>query len=686
MKQLMRLGIGLLWLMVGSPLVSGQMLSERMKGLLEQPRAYEFGQSRQILTEIENLIQSVYGKPEELKKAENALLAALESDSSLALKDFICRQLSVIGTEQSVPALARMLGDSQTAALAQYALARIPSEAADKALIEHLSTGDRSSRIGLLSTLGIRKSPGSVSAVAALLTDRDLEIAEAAVSALGQIGTAEAARAIQDQAGRIAEPLRPRLDDALLACGENLARQADTTKAAEIFKSLYSPKHSVQVRSAALNGLVWAAGAGQSDAILLEALSDTDPQIQTTAIRLACQMSNEKVLAQAQAEMPRFSPILQIRFLTALGEYKAPHAKDAALASLHNETAEVRLAALETLAEVGDRSCVLPLASAAAKATDRGLREAAREALSRLPDPQADRVIAEAIEKTDFADKKETGTAVEIIRAAGQRNIQQAMPGVLKAASAENRAVKKEALLTLQIIAEPSDLAQLVGLLEKPDTDVNKMLVAVAMKEKQAGGRARDILLFLQRTQNDGSKAAAYQTLGLIGDPESLEVLRKGLKDGNPSLREAAFRGLAEWPSAEVVEDMKRFVKEGENETTRVIAFRSYVRMVRQSDLMTDSKVSALAEAMKIAPRESEKKAVLAALGEQASEQALSLTVKSMESESLKAEAQAAILGICEKLVKKRPEMCRTALIQLLESSPNETIEGRAKEILKSMK
>jgi HEAT repeat protein len=686
MKQLMRLGIGLLWLMVGSPLVSGQMLSEQMKGLLEQSRAYEFGQSRQILTEIENLIQSVYGKPEELKKAENALLAALESDSSLALKDFICRQLSVIGTEQSVPALARMLGDSQTAALAQYALARIPSEAADKALIEHLLTDDRSSRIGLLSTLGIRKSPGSVSAVAALLTDQDLEIAEAAVSALGQIGTTEAARAIQDQAGRIAESLRPRLDDALLACGENLARQADTTKSVEIFKSLYSPKHSVQIRSAALSGLVWAAGAGQSDAILLEALSDTDPQIQTTAIRLACQMSNEKVLAQAQAEMPRFSPILQIRFLTALGEYKAPHAKDAALASLHNETAEVRLAAFETLAEVGDRSCVLPLADAAAKATDRGLREAAREALSRLPDPQADRVIAEAIEKADFADEKETGTAVEIIRAAGQRNIRQAMPGVLKAASAENRSVKKEALLTLQIIAEPSDLAQLVGLLEKPDTDVNKMLVAVAMKEKQARGRARDILLFLQRTQNDGSKAAAYQTLGLIGDPESLEVLRKGLKDGNPSLREAAFRGLAEWPSAEVVEDMKRFIKEGENETTRVIAFRSYVRMVRQSDLMTDSKVSALAEAMKIAPRESEKKAVLAALGEQASEQALSLTVKSMESESLKAEAQAAILGICEKLVKKRPEMCRTALIQLLESSPNETIEGRAKEILKSMK
>lgn len=681
----MRLGIVVLWALSSAAVIGDMLVAERMKGLLERSKAYEFGQSRVLLSEIEDQIKSIYGSPEELKKAEAVLLAALESDSSPALKDFICRQLSVIGTEQSVPVLSRMLGDAKAAAPAQYALVRIPSDAADAALIEHLSTGDSSIRIGLLSALGMRKSAGAVAAIAPLLINSDRETADAALSALGQIGTADAAKAIQVHAARIAEPLKPRMHDALLACGENLARQGDSAMAAEIFKSLYKAEHSSLVRSAALRGLVGTMGSGQSDAILLEALNDTDLQIQTNAIRLACQLPSEKVLAEARRKMPQFSPVLQIRFLTALGEYKAPYAKEAALASVTSESAEIRLAACETLAAVGDGSCVLPLASAAAEATDRTQREAAREALSRLPDPRADGAITDGIGKANLSDEKGAKTASELIRAAGQRNIREAVPAVLKAASAENRTVRKEALLTLQTIAEPADLAKLVGLLEKPDADVNKMLVVVAAKEQQAKGRAREILVFLQKTQNKVCMAAAYQVLGPIGDPDSLEVLRAALQDSNPALREAAFRGLAEWPGSDVIEDMKRFIKQGENETIRVIAFRAYVRMVRQSDLSMEAKASALAAAMSMAPRQSENKAVLAALGELPSEQALAITVKNLENAELKAEAQAAVLGICEKLLKKQPGMCRTALTKLLESSPNETIVNRAKEILNTI-
>jgi HEAT repeat protein len=686
MKKMMRLGRVVLWLLAGSLAVGDSLVSEKMKGLLERSMTYDFGQSRALLTEIEDQMKSIYGSPEELRKAEAVLLAALESESSLALKDFICRQLSVIGTEQSVPALARMLGDAKTAAPAQYALVRISSPAADAALIEHLSSGDPSLRIGILSTLGMRKSAGAVGAIAPLMSDPDKETADAAISAMGQIGTADAAKALQDRAAQIAESLKPRLDDALLACAENLTRQGDSAKAMEIFKSLYTAEHSVLVRSSALSGLVRTMGPGQSDAILLEALNDADLQIRTAAIRLACQLPSEKALTEARRKMPQFSPVLQIRFLTALGEFKAPYAKETALAFLDSESAEVRLAACETLAIAGDGSCVLPLAKAATEAQDRSLRESAREALSRSPDAGADRVIAEEIDKADLSDEKGAKVAAELIRAVGQRNIRDAMPAALKGAWAENRTVRREALMTLQAIAEPADLGKLVDLMDKSDADVNKMLVVVAMKEKQAQGRARQILLFLQRTQNESSKSAAYQVLGSIGDPDSLEVLRAALKDSNPALREAAFRGLAEWPGPDVMDDMKRFVREGESETIRVIAFRAYVRMVRQSDLATESKVSALAGAISMAPRESENKAVLAALGELPSEQALAIAVENLENTELKAEAQAAVLGICKKLSEKQPGMCRTALTKLLESSPNEAITNQAKEILNTIK
>jgi HEAT repeat protein len=210
--------------------------------------------------------------------------------------------------------------------------------------------------------------------------------------------------------------------------------------------------------------------------------------------------------------------------------------------------------------------------------------------------------------------------------------------------------------------------------------------VIVALKESERKGRAGAILSYFKDTQDPSLKASVYRVLGPIGDPDSLEVLRTALKDSNPALREAAFRGLAEWPGPDVTEDMKRFIKQGENETIRVIAFRAYVRMVRQSDLATELKVTALAAAMSMAPRESENKAVLAALGEQPSEQALTITVKNLENTELKAEAQAAVLGICEKMIEKQPGMCRTALTKLLESSPNEAITNRAKDILNTIK
>ena len=53
-------------------------------------------------------------------------IAFLKSDATTAAKDFICRQLGVIGSEASVPVLAAMLNDPGTADLGRYALERIP--------------------------------------------------------------------------------------------------------------------------------------------------------------------------------------------------------------------------------------------------------------------------------------------------------------------------------------------------------------------------------------------------------------------------------------------------------------------------------------------------------------------------------------------------------------------------------
>jgi type 1 glutamine amidotransferase len=80
-----------------------------MEQQLAKIKTYDFGDSRAALTEFSDEIRKAYGKPEELKKYEAALIDVLKSDAKYAGKQYATRELSIIGTDQSVPVLAGML-------------------------------------------------------------------------------------------------------------------------------------------------------------------------------------------------------------------------------------------------------------------------------------------------------------------------------------------------------------------------------------------------------------------------------------------------------------------------------------------------------------------------------------------------------------------------------------------------
>ncbi|MCJ7777912.1 MAG: hypothetical protein MUP16_06325 [Sedimentisphaerales bacterium] len=82
--------------------------------LLGKIATYEFGQSRENLTKLTDIIRESHDSTQVLKQFENRLLEFLRSDATLAGKQFICEQLSIIGTEEAVPTLAAMLTQSAT--------------------------------------------------------------------------------------------------------------------------------------------------------------------------------------------------------------------------------------------------------------------------------------------------------------------------------------------------------------------------------------------------------------------------------------------------------------------------------------------------------------------------------------------------------------------------------------------
>lgn len=248
-----------------------------MEQSLAAIKTYDFGASRAALTAFSDEIRKAYGKPDELKKYETALDGVLKSDAKYAGKQYACRELSLIGTEQSVPVLAAMLTSEEYSDMARYALERIPGAAATKALFEALPKAQGKAKIGIVNSLGERASwdwgnssatkaswdwGNSVAEIAKLANDSDKALSGAAISALGKIGGADAVKALDKARDGAPEGLKPAVYDAYLKIAEKLAAGGNKVEAMKIYTGLNKEGVPAQVRSAALQGIVKASRGG----------------------------------------------------------------------------------------------------------------------------------------------------------------------------------------------------------------------------------------------------------------------------------------------------------------------------------------------------------------------------------------------------------------------------------------
>ena len=135
---------------------------------------YERGMSREPLIAVEKLIRESQNKPEQRKFIE-LRLAELLADATLESKSFICRQLWFIGTADSVPAIAKLLMDEETADIACYAIGQNPSEEAGKALREALGKVSPTVQVRIINLLGDRDDNESVGAIGKLVFGTERE-------------------------------------------------------------------------------------------------------------------------------------------------------------------------------------------------------------------------------------------------------------------------------------------------------------------------------------------------------------------------------------------------------------------------------------------------------------------------------------------------------------------------------
>jgi len=218
---------------------------------------YDYGQSRKALLAVETLINETYGDTELRARIEKELVKMVESDATLAAKQFVCRKLWAIGTDASVPALAKMLVDPEgkIAEMACYALSNHPSPAAGTTLRDALRRARGSGLVAVINLLGERRDAESAEPIAKLADSPNAAVADAAIAALGKIANDQAVQVLGNLTKSDDLRRRAAANHAYLQCAQELETRGKRTDAGRIYEQLAVAGEPEHVRRGARHGL-----------------------------------------------------------------------------------------------------------------------------------------------------------------------------------------------------------------------------------------------------------------------------------------------------------------------------------------------------------------------------------------------------------------------------------------------
>jgi HEAT repeat protein len=694
-SRLLTLFVLLALLIVAGPIPAAGLSPQARGGasdvdsVLSEIATYDYGDSRAPLSRLREIVQANLDKEPARSRIEQAIIGFLGSDATFAGKQFVCEQLSIIGTAASVPVLTGMLSREPMADVALFALQRIQDPAVGEALRASLADADQLSTIAIVNTLGERRDAGSVNALAALVEDADPQIARSAVAALGKIADGDAAAALQAAREATTGDLRGLVLDSYLLCADRLLGEGSTTAAAAIYRELYEGETSTPVRAAALRGLVWSDPGSAVDTILA-ALKRDNQKLQSVAAGLARELPEAADLTAISADLAEFSDETQIQLLSAFAHREELSAHGAVLSASRHPDEEVRAAALAALAKVGTRADIDLLVQVAASGQPAINREAARASLDRMTGPGIDEYMIAAI------DDAGPEVRAELVRSLGGRNSGAALEVLLSTATDPQEAVRAESFKSLAIVAGPDHLRDVIELLiGELDGDVRdeaeRTVVLISQKIPTASEQAAPVMAALSSVSDVDARSSLIEVLGRIGDTSAMDTLESELSSETPEYRRAAIEALSIWPDAGPSDALLIMAETGESEAERILALRGFIELTRlESDRPASESLDRFQKAMTLATEASEKRMVLAGLGEIHTAEALSATMPYLDDPELRAEAEAALLrqidiirrGDDEGLKRLLDAGLREDLLRILDVSQEDRLRQLTTELL----
>lgn len=493
------------------------------------------------------MVNSGPDKPAERAALCKAIMARVGEGVAKPARIWLLRKVEPIGREEVVTGLAALLHDSDAdiRETARRALENNPVPEAGEVLRTELNKAqDAEWKIAIIDALAFRKDEASVDALAKLADDGDAAVADAAVTALGQVADDAAIEGLNKLVGSARPELQPRVSEALLRSGEALIARGEKARAVKIYDKLMAPSQPEQVRLAALLGIVYAKKVNAVP-MLLQLIAGDDVHMRLTAARAAQTIRHAEATKLMAAALDGATPQTQVLLLDVLGQRGDAGALPAAVKLIGSSSEEVRIAAIDAIRYLGDGSTVMLLAERAAKSTG-DEQAAANLALARLRGDDIDATILKA------APEANGNVRGALLKAAAARRMASAMPLLYEAATDADESIRTAAMYALGDLAPASDLEKVAGVLGKARGEATlkaaeEAVGDVCMRDGDAGRRVKPIIAMMDSARPE-VQAACVRVLARAGGDEALGAIRAASKSDAAVVRDAAQAAMKKWP------------------------------------------------------------------------------------------------------------------------------------------
>ena len=667
-------------LMLAAPADAVTVSPKQADAAFKQLDAYDYGKDLTPLFIIEAVIDQSSNDPKLRQSVTDRIVALVQNPKTkLSVKQFLCRQLERLATPKHMPLLRKLFDDPVTQEFARRVLEKVPGDEAAAVLRGGLAKCKGRTLIGCVNSLGVRRDPKAVADLAKLVTAKDAAVGQAAARALGKIGTTEAATALAKVKAKDAR-LADAVARARILCAWQFVKAGSTQQADAIFADMAGAKQPLKLRMVGLTGLV-KLRKDKALPLVLDALESKNPVLQGTGAKLVAQLSGPVAAKALVARLPKLSPSAQALVIDSLAQWGGAEASKAMAGLLSSKNKAVRLAAMGGLAKLGGGASVDTLLKLA-MSEDEEIQQAARAGLASLSGKGVNaKLLAAASAKAAYQ------TRVELLDVVVARQIDGAIPVLMKAATDGHHLVREAGFKGLRALVTAKDYPALIKLLVGAPTvrDIRaaqKAMLAAAKQIETTDGKLNPVLAAAKGVRPE-VMVALLQAIGRFGGPKALAAIRGSLSDASPLVKDAAVRAIAGWQTADAAVDMLKLAKSAPNETHKLLALRGYMRLARQRAKQSpDASLKMLAEVKQVAKSAGVKRMLLAAVAELSDPGALAMASAFVGDEHVSAEATLATLQIAREVRKEHPEGVKAALAKVLKGSKNPDAIRQAKALL----